>query len=94
MQLPEWFYYAAAAGFIIAGVLEFITKRCFFLSSKKYTVDSMKVFSKYDSLVEILFGLAVGALNFGDTGRKICLILVIGAMLLFARFSGLYLKKK
>ena len=94
MTLPVWFTYTAGAVFIIAGVLEIITKRCFFLSSKKYTEASMRDFAKYDGIVEILFGPALMALNFGETGRKACLILVIGALLIYGRQSRIYLKKK
>jgi len=94
MNLPEWFIYGAGIVFIIAGILEIIQKRCFFLSSKKYTKESLTVFSKYDGIVEIIFGPALIALNFGDVGRKLCLILVIGAMLIYARASKEYLKKK
>ena len=85
---------AAGAVLILAGILEIIQKRCLFLSSRKYTEESLKEASKYDGIVEILFGLAAIALNYGETGRKICLVLVIGGMMIFARVSGKYLKKK
>ena len=94
MTIQQWFYSIAAAGFVAAGILEIIQKRWFFLSSRKYTSKSLKDFSKFDGIVEILFGIALAALNFNAIGRKICLFLVIGAMLLFAAASKEYLKKK
>ena len=94
MTLPEWFYLTAGAAFVLAGILEIVKKRCFFLSRKKYTEESMKIFSKYDGIVEIIFGPALIALNYGEIGRKISLILVIGALILYSRQSGKYLKKK
>lgn len=94
MTFQQWFYPLAAAGFFLAGLLEILQKRCFFLSKRKYTEKSLTLFSKYDGVVEMLFGFAVAALNFGEIGRKICLFLVIGAMLLFGFASKKYLVKK
>lgn len=94
MTLQQWFYIIAAAGFILAGLLEILQKRCFFLSKRKYTEKSLKKMAKFDGIVEILFGVALVALNFGEIGRKACLVLVIGAMLLFAFASSEFLEKK
>ena len=87
-------FYIAAAGFIAAGIMEIIFKRCYFLGRKKYTEESLKEFAVYDGITEILFGLAAGSLGFGDIGRKFCLFFVIGAMMLFAYKSKEILKKK
>ena len=94
MILPTWFYIAAGAGLFIAGVMEIITNRCYFLSKRKFTEESLKAFAKYDGVCEMAFGIALACLSIPNIGTKICLFLVIGALTFFSFKMQEIVKKK
>lgn len=94
MPLDSVYFLAVAACFVIAGAVELRTKRCFFLSSKKYTQESLAAFSLYDGCVEIALGAAIFALRYGENGRKVCLIILIGALTYYSVQMNKILVKK
>jgi hypothetical protein len=94
LQIDSVYFGVVAACFVIVGAVELGTKRCFFLSAKKYTADSLRAFSVYDGCVEIALGAAVFALQCGGVGRKLCLVILIGALTYYSVQMGRILVKK
>lgn len=88
------YYIIIAACFAVVGAVEIFTRRCFFIRAKKYTEESIKAFSRHDGYVEIALGAAVLALNYGDLGRKACLVILIGALTYYSIQMNKILVKK
>ena len=94
MEFDSVYFLLVALGFAIAGAVEIFPNRCFFVSRKKYTEESIRAFAKHDGCVEIAIGVSVFVLRFGAMGRKACLVILIGALTYYSiQMSKILVKK-